>query len=43
MANAKNVSKAVVSRLPRYYRTLRELSDQGTGRISSKELAAQKD
>ena len=43
MANAKNVSKAVVSRLPRYYRTLRELSDQGTGRISSKELAAQMD
>lgn len=43
MANAKNVSKAVVSRLPRYYRTLRELADQGIGRISSKELAAQMD
>ena len=43
MANAKNVSKAVVSRLPRYYRTLRELADQGTERISSKALAAQMD
>ena len=43
MANAKNVSKAVVSRLPRYYRTLRELATEGVKRISSKELAAQMD
>lgn len=43
MANTKNVSKAVVNRLPRYYRTLRELADQGIGRISSKELALQMD
>lgn len=43
MANTKNVSKAVVNRLPRYYRTLRELADQGIGRISSKELASQMD
>lgn len=41
MENAKHVSKAVISRLPRYYRTLRELASQGVGRISSKDLAAQ--
>ena len=40
MANTNNVSSAVIRRLPRYYRTLRELSDGGTERISSKELAA---
>ena len=32
-----------MNRLPRYYRTLRELADQGIGRISSKELALQMD
>lgn len=43
MEHAKNVSKAVISRLPRYYRTLRELAVQNVERISSKELAAQMD
>ncbi|MDO4173493.1 MAG: redox-sensing transcriptional repressor Rex [Eubacteriales bacterium] len=43
MANEKNVSKAVISRLPRYYRTLRELAERGIRRISSKELAKQMD
>lgn len=43
MVNAKNVSKAVISRLPRYYRTLRQLTAEGVKRISSKELAAQMD
>ena len=40
MENEKRVSKAVISRLPRYYRTLRELSGQGISRISSRDLAA---
>lgn len=43
MEHAKNVSKAVIGRLPRYYRTLRQLANDGVGRISSKELAAQMD
>ncbi len=43
MEHAKTVSKAVISRLPRYYRTLRELAVQNVERISSKELAAQMD
>lgn len=43
MEHAKNVSKAVINRLPKYYRALRLLADQGIGRISSKELAAQMD
>ena len=43
MENAKHVSKAVISRLPRYYRTLRQLANEGVGRISSKDLAAQMD
>ena len=34
-----NISKAVISRLPRYYRYLRELLDQGVERISSEELS----
>ena len=33
------ISKAVISRLPRYYRYLRELIDQGVERISSEELS----
>lgn len=33
------ISSAVISRLPRYYRFLGELSDQGVERISSKELS----
>jgi len=35
----KEISKAVISRLPRYYRYLGELSDAGVERISSKELS----
>ena len=34
-----NISKAVISRLPRYYRYLKELIDQGAERISSEELS----
>jgi len=33
------ISKAVISRLPRYYRYLKELIDQGAERISSEELS----
>ena len=33
------ISKAVISRLPRYYRYLRGLLDQGVERISSEELS----
>lgn len=43
MGNAKHVSKAVISRLPLYYRKLHQLADEGVGRISSKDLAAQMD
>ena len=35
----KKISKAVISRLPRYYRYLAELLEEGTDRISSNELA----
>ena len=35
----KKISKAVIGRLPRYYRYLGELKDQGVERISSKELS----
>ena len=35
----KKISKAVVRRLPRYYRYLRELMEQGYERISSAELS----
>ena len=35
----KLISKAVISRLPRYYRYLKELLDQGVERISSEELS----
>ena len=39
MAN-KDISKAVISRLPRYYRYLGELKEEGIERISSNELSA---
>ena len=35
----KVISKAVISRLPRYYRYLGELLEDGVGRISSNELS----
>ncbi|MBE5843311.1 MAG: redox-sensing transcriptional repressor Rex [Butyrivibrio sp.] len=35
----KEISQAVISRLPRYFRYLGELKDQGTTRISSQELS----
>lgn len=35
----KKISKAVVSRLPRYYRYLAQLIDEGVERISSQELS----
>lgn len=34
-----NISQAVIKRLPRYYRYLGELADEGVGRISSRELS----
>ena len=37
---AKEISQAVVSRLPRYFRYLGELKDDGIERISSQELSA---
>ena len=39
MKNDYHVSKSVVSRLPRYYRFLGMLSDEGIKRISSSELS----
>ena len=36
----KEISKAVISRLPRYYRYLGELIEEGVERISSESLAA---
>lgn len=38
--NDKYISNAVIRRLPRYFRYLREIIRQGTLRISSKELSA---
>ena len=35
----KEISRAVISRLPRYYRYLGELNDEGVERISSHELS----
>ena len=35
----KEISKAVISRLPRYYRYLGELIEEGVERISSNELS----
>ena len=40
MDQQKSVSKAVVARLPRYYRYLRRLASEDVTRISSKDLAA---
>ena len=40
MSDYNNISKAVISRLPKYYRFLRELMDQGVEKISSNELSA---
>ena len=36
---AKNISQAVISRLPRYYRYLGDLKTEGVERISSQELS----
>ena len=36
----KSISKAVIKRLPRYYRYLGELIEEGIERISSNELSA---
>lgn len=36
---SKEISQAVIGRLPRYFRYLGELKDQGVERISSKELS----
>lgn len=36
----KGISRAVIGRLPRYYRYLGELNDEGVERISSQELSA---
>lgn len=35
----KDISQAVISRLPRYYRYLGDLKDQGVERVSSQELS----
>ncbi|MBR6485204.1 MAG: redox-sensing transcriptional repressor Rex [Lachnospiraceae bacterium] len=37
---SKEISRAVISRLPRYYRYLGELNDEGVERISSQELSS---
>ena len=37
--DAKGISRAVISRLPRYYRYLGELMEDGVERISSNELS----
>ncbi|MGI6094060.1 MAG: redox-sensing transcriptional repressor Rex [Lachnospiraceae bacterium] len=37
--DAKSISKAVISRLPRYYRYLGELLEEGVERISSNDLS----
>ena len=39
MNNAQGISNSVISRLPRYYRFLGELMDNGVSRISSRELS----
>lgn len=39
MAQTERISKAVISRLPRYYRYLRELIEEGRERVSSEELS----
>ena len=40
MQNKDDISISVIKRLPRYYRFLQSLKDNGIVRISSKELAA---
>ena len=40
MTDDRQISKAVISRLPRYYRYLGELMEEGIERISSNELSA---
>ncbi|MBQ9815090.1 MAG: redox-sensing transcriptional repressor Rex [Lachnospiraceae bacterium] len=40
MKQSKTISKAVISRLPKYYRCLRELLNQNIERVSSEELSA---
>ena len=40
MTVERQISKAVISRLPRYYRYLGELMEEGIERISSNELSA---
>ena len=40
MTDERQISKAVISRLPRYYRYLGELTEEGIERISSNELSA---
>ena len=37
----KEISKAVIARLPRYYRYLQDLLEEGIERISSNELSKQ--
>ncbi|MCF0141961.1 MAG: redox-sensing transcriptional repressor Rex [Parasporobacterium sp.] len=39
VSKSENISKAVISRLPRYYRYLRELIERDVERISSEELS----
>ena len=39
MNNSQGISNSVISRLPRYYRFLGELMDNGVSRISSRELS----
>ena len=39
MARQNQISKAVIARLPRYYRFLGDLMDQGVERVSSEELS----
>lgn len=39
MQNKDDISISVIKRLPRYYRFLQSLKDNGIVRISSKELA----
>jgi AT-rich DNA-binding protein len=39
MTKNKNISEAVIKRLPRYYRYLKQLEKEGTSRISSSTLA----
>ena len=40
VVDEKNISKAVIRRLPRYYRYLGELLEEGVERISSNELSS---